>query len=317
MPLLFLSRHYWHYHSHTCHYTLEVNSPAPFKNRKFSGYQTWMKGFDNNNPGSYAIAVYDDDKEDTPSSSSNSSSSGVVFGGITALFVLEPIAPRVTRVIQVQLSDLKFDRMTFGSLLSNLTAKIALGVLKSLRIKYQRLGLTVDKEIREEFISNIPLAPPLTPDQQDLINKCLLLDNVTDGEFKKITSTSRRIEYFQKYDRSSQGEKYVMIGKAVAEIDASAPEVLSWRWNWTSNEKMIVHDKDDNSVSRSVVEYISSNEAIVETTKRFPSPFKDRQFIIRTVWSGPDGFGSFLYCYESFDGDLPGFDITNNRSNIV
>jgi hypothetical protein len=64
-----------------------------------------MKGFDND-PGSYVVAVYDND-EDTINS--NFSSSGVVLFGFTALFVLIPMAKVVTRVIQIQLSDLKFD----------------------------------------------------------------------------------------------------------------------------------------------------------------------------------------------------------------
>ena len=272
-------------YSHTCHYSLEVNSPAPFKNRKFSGYQTFMKGFDNK-PGSYVVAIYDDSKDTT---NSNSSSSGAVLGGVTALFVLGPIAPMVTRVIQVQLLDLKFDRTTFGSF-SNLAANAAFGVLKSLHIKYQRLGSNVDKEIREEFISNITLAPPLSLDQQDLINKCLLLGSGTDFTFNELKSTSRRIKHFQMYNQSAQKEKTAIIGKAVAEIDVSAAEVLSWLWNWTSNEKMTIHREDDNSVSRSVVEYVSTNETITETTKRFPPPFKNRQFVTRAVWSGSDDF---------------------------
>jgi hypothetical protein len=244
-----------------------------------------MKGFDNK-PGSYVVAIYDDSKDTT---NSNSSSSGAVLGGVTALFVLGPIAPSVTRVIQVQLLDLKFDRTTFGSF-SNLAANAAFGVLKSLHIKYQRLGSNVDKEIREEFISNITLAPPLSLDQQDLINKCLPLGSGTDFTFNELKSTSRRIKHFQMYNQSAQKEKTAIIGKAVAEIDVSAAEVLSWLWNWTSNEKMTIHREDDNSVSRSVVEYVSTNETITKTTKRFPPPFKNRQFVTRAVWSGSDDF---------------------------
>jgi hypothetical protein len=60
-----------------------------------------------------------------------------------------------------------------------------LGVLKSLHIRYQHLGSNVDKEIEEEFISNIPLTPPISPDKHDLVNKCLLLENVTDGTLNK------------------------------------------------------------------------------------------------------------------------------------
>ena len=76
-------------YSHTCRYSIELNLSAPLKNRKFSGHQSFMKGFDND-PGSYVVAVYDNG-EDTINS--NFCSSGVVLGGVTALFVLKPTAP--------------------------------------------------------------------------------------------------------------------------------------------------------------------------------------------------------------------------------
>jgi len=89
-------------------------------------------------------------------------------------------------------------------------------------MKYQRHGSNVDKEIREECISNIPLYPPFSPDKLDLVNKCLLHENVTDGTHNKLQSTSQRIKYFQRYDQRAQKEKTATIGKAFAEIDASA-----------------------------------------------------------------------------------------------
>jgi len=89
-------------------------------------------------------------------------------------------------------------------------------------MKYQRHGSNVDKEIREECISNIPLYPPFSPDKHDLVNKCLLLENVTDGTLNKLQSTSRRIKYIQRYDQRAQKEKTATVGKAFAEIDASA-----------------------------------------------------------------------------------------------
>jgi hypothetical protein len=83
-------------------------------------------------------------------------------------------------------------------------------------------GSNADIEIRKECISNIPLYPPFSPDKHDLVNKCLLLENVTDGTLNKLQSTSRRIKYIQRYDQRAQKEKTAIIGKAFAEIDASA-----------------------------------------------------------------------------------------------
>ena len=56
--------------------------------------------------------------------------------------------------------------------------------------------------------------------------------------------SSHRVKYFQKYVSGSK----VATGKAITEVDASAEDVLAWRWDWCSNEKMLIHRESRKSV---------------------------------------------------------------------
>ena len=64
------------------------------------------------NPNSYVIAVVSDKAEGV------TTSNGAVVASTTALFVLEPVAPRITFVTQIQKIDLKLDG-AIGEIISN------------------------------------------------------------------------------------------------------------------------------------------------------------------------------------------------------
>jgi hypothetical protein len=117
-------------------------------------------------------------------------------------------------------------------------------------MKYQRNGSNVDKEIREECISNIPLYPPFSPDKHDLVNKCLLHENVTDGHIINCNrlhnelNTSKGTINVPKKRKLQQLEKLSL--RLMLRL-LSAAEVLSWLWNWTINEKMTIRREDNYS----------------------------------------------------------------------
>ena len=286
----------WRYDnkSHTCYLSGEVKSPPGLTNRRFSCSLVWKKGWDGN-PNVYVLAMLPEKvSEDAKDKKTNSS--GAVTGSTTALYIFETLADRITRVTQYQQTDLKLAEGAIGDMLSNLAAKYSLGTLDALYIKFQRMGTTIDQEVRSQFISMISNAPTGDDQTQLMIARCLKLGDISAGNFTELKSDSYRIKYFRKRDYSVS--RNVAIGKSVTEVDASAETVLAWRWDWDSNEKMAIHRGDRRSVSRSVVEKISANCVIVETTKKFPFPFKNREFVVQTVWSKLKD-GSFLYCWES------------------
>ena len=184
--------------------------------------------------------------------------------------------------------------------LMNKLIKSSLGNVQTVLKKFKRRGEITDQEIRDAFIDRIQISPPLLPEQQQLVDRCMLLEDFGRGEFKELKSSDHRVKYYQRYNPSVPGESNVATGKATTQIDASAESVLAWRWAWCSNEKMQIHREDSRSVSRSVEKEVSNNHLIVSTTKKFPFPFKSREFVISSVWSKLKD-GSFVYCWETID----------------
>ena len=320
------------YESHTSHFTTEIKAPKIMgaRNRWFASYWVWDKGW-KGDPNVYVIAILPvtmDAKVDLDSKTggkvlaaatgvfsgflqsskllkltSDNQKAEVVVASTIAMFVIEPLAGRVSRVTQLQKTDLNLGDSKLSKMFGNYVAQYSLHILDKLLLKYERNGDLVDAELRGAFMNKLPLsARKLSGDHEKLIAKCLAIETAA-GDFTEIKSNSHRIKYYQKYDPSIDASGAT--GKAVTELDSSAAEALAWRWAWTSNQKMRLHREDNRSVSRSMIkEDTSGNEAILETTKRFPFPFRSRQFIAKAVWSGPDSEGSYLYCWESTSDDV-------------
>ena len=196
------------YSTHTCHCVAEVKFPYPFANRKFSGSQTWKKGW-KNNPNAYVIATHPDKvKVDELNGVEDDPDGGVILGTTTAMVILEPLATRVTRVTQVQQSDLKIPG-SVGDMISNAGAKYSLNTLDQLHYQYQRAGTVVDAEVRKKFIDEIHGVRLLTAPQLLLVKKCMNLetDFITDNGFetKKLKSKSAFVEMSMKINTTSLG----------------------------------------------------------------------------------------------------------------
>ena len=266
--------------SHSKIVSAVMRFPKGFDNREFHNWLVWAKLEEYNGHEAYVMAFAPREECDVallPPLPTFLDQSNTTVGKTIGIYIFERLAPQITRMTFVQQAEM---RGSIPPLILNSLVRSSLQIVQRLVDDFKRRGRDVDEEKRNEFISNIHRAPPLTPDQNDLVKRCLQLENVDAGEFKEINSKDYRVKFFQKYDPTIVGEKNVAVGKAAAKIDASAEEVLAWRWNWCSNDKMRIHREDDTSLTRSVVKEVSMREIIVETTKRFPRPFNSRQFVV-------------------------------------
>jgi len=233
-------------------------------NRVFHFWLIWNKIPNYNGHVTYVLAFAPRELCDSvllPPPPSFPNQDSTIVGKSSGVYIFEVLAPQVTRMTLIQQAELGGKIPLF---LMNMLIKSRLsGVQKSVNA-FKRKGDQVDEELRREFIAKIPSAPTLTPGQQSLVDRCMLLESTTADEFMEIESTSHRIKYFQKHETSG-ATKTIAIGKATTEIDASAEEILGWRWDWCSNEKMLLHREDSKSMSRSVVKEISINDAVVST----------------------------------------------------
>ena len=132
------------------------------------------------------------------SSKHNSTANGLVLASTVAIVILEPVAPRVTRITQLQRTDLKLHN-AIELALSKFAAKYTLSVLDSLHEKYLRNGLLVDtEEVRRVFMDRIEHTSTLTEEQKVLVRPRVELkerfeknDGVPETVFKSISPTER------------------------------------------------------------------------------------------------------------------------------
>ena len=303
--------------SHSQIVSAVMKLPAGAADRVFHGWFVWSKIPNYHGHEAFVLAFAPREECDAsllPPLPSFPNASRAIVGETKGIYLFETLAPEVTRMSLYQQASMEGDIPQF--VINALVSK-SLNTVQRVVDRFKRNGKAVDQEMRDAFVARIPdVSKLLSSSQQLVIDRCLEVADIGSGEFTELKSDSHRIKYFQRYDRCVARDSNVAIGKAVTEVDASAEDVLAWRWAWVSNEKIEIHREDPKSDKRYIVKEISGNEAIVSTTKRFPFPFKKRLFNITTVWSGPDADGVFLYCWETFEGNLPGVAASNSSSAV-
>ena len=93
----------------------------------------------------------------------------MVVASSIAIFVIEPLSVRVTRVTQFQKRDLQIGASKLGKYISNYAAQYSLATWELLREKYERNGSLIDSELLLSFIDKTSSVPALNGDQMKLV----------------------------------------------------------------------------------------------------------------------------------------------------
>ena len=144
----------------------------------------------------------------------------------------------------------------------------------------------------------------LTDDQKSLVKRCVALrdgDEEVQGEFdnavewKPLKFGSPFVKLHMRFDEEANNKTKwtIAIGKAEAEIDASAAEVSAWLWDLCSNERMRI-SRESGNPARLVVPRNGFNEMLFATFKAMPLFINDREFVVRYVLSKDTETGAIL-----------------------
>ena len=296
------------YETHSCHCVGEVKSPAPLTNRMFRGRQTWRKGW-KGNENAYVIAMLADKVE------AKTSSSGAVIASTYALVVLEYLAPRITKVTQLQKTDLALGEGLLGVTISNYTAKYTLGFLDHLHLKYQRTRTVTDEEMRNSFIAKIASAPSTKEEAKKVVQECedLVLEfdtkeGLLETKLKKLSHSSE-ISMKRKQKRG-WCERSIAMGRCSDIIDAPAVQALAWLNDNCSNERMRLH-REGGHIARLVLSD-DGRCSLCATVKRLPKPLKNRDFITQNVWwEDPTNHGTYYFAAASVDVQTNNYRLWN------
>ena len=172
--------------SHTCHVCAEVNIPI-INTRAFGNRFIWEKGF-NGNDETYVV-YYTDDKDILEAEKHYLASAGAVAGINNGMITLEVVAPRITKITQIQSGDLNISKISdkIRSIISNFTASVALSLLGNIYSKYERREKLVDAETRASFIAKMGDVPEFSATLQGVASEAVKLaaDYDTGDELKE------------------------------------------------------------------------------------------------------------------------------------
>ena len=105
-----------------------MSSPY-LKTRRFRNRQIWQKGYKGNEDSYVVYIVAEDDETISEEEKHELSSAGIVLGSTYAIVLLEPLAPRITKVTNIQTTDLNISG-SVGVLISNIVASYLLSFLE-------------------------------------------------------------------------------------------------------------------------------------------------------------------------------------------
>ena len=151
----------------------------------------------------------------------------------------------------------------------------------------------------------------LTDDQKSIVKRCVALrdgddraqggpDNTVDWQPLKFDSPFVKMHMRFDEEANKKAKRSIAIGKAEAEIDASAAEVSAWLWDLCSNERMRM-SKEDGNPARLVVSRNGFNDMVFATVKSMPLFISDREFVVQYVLSKDLETGAILTACMSMD----------------
>jgi len=265
--------------SHTSRITSEVKSPPPITNRRFVGSHIWAKEW-GGNVDTFVIASLPDKDDGT-------TAKGVVLATTTALFVIERLAERVSRITQLQKTDLKLPDGFIGDAINKYAAKYSLLVLDELYTKYERKQKEVDSDIRLEFIKKIASAPPISTEYTSLVETCKQLVTDFDTSVGMKETNLKKLSHYgemsmKRKEKRGYCERSIGMGRCVEVIDAPPEVVTSWLYDFCSKDRQRI-DREAGHIAR--LSFANDGrQQLIASVKRVQWPFSNREFVTILVW---------------------------------
>ena len=223
-----------------------------------------------------------------------------------AIYILDQLTERVTRVTQVAMIDLKIGGGHIGTMISYLASKYLLALLDDLHTKYERKGGDVDSELRREFVDKIGTAPALSVTSEFLIQECkdLMKDYDSPNGIPETTlkkpSHSGEMAMKRKQNRG-WCERSIATGRCSDIIDASPAETLAYLYDFCSRQRMVIHTEQGHVARLNVTD--DGRQQLIAAVKRVQWPLKNREFVCKVMWWN-DVSGAYYLGVASVSNDI-------------
>jgi len=109
-----------------------------------------------------------------------------------------------------------------------------LAVVDNIKEYFERNGATVDKEIRDIFVSKIPKAVVTNP-VREIVEEQPSKVKTNDDKWEPLTKDSNAFVKLGKIHLKGESNTW---GRSETVVDTSAEKVLAWLWDYCSNERM-------------------------------------------------------------------------------
>ncbi|GMH47290.1 hypothetical protein TL16_g00027 [Triparma laevis f. inornata] len=196
----------------------------------------------------------------------------------------------------VSRSKSKFERKSFAlgssSLGSSRLAKIGFGVNKAVELFnkiafliYDRFKqeAVIDLRVKEDFIKNIPKAPPLTEAERMVITETMNLVSDMSVHAKRISGTANdSVEKFIYRQTTENGKDGIGWGISVAKIDVAATTLFTEIWLIDTYEARAI--KKDARICEVWSNLDGTRGLQYAVSVRLPSGFMDRLFESWITW---------------------------------
>jgi hypothetical protein len=180
-----------------------------------------------------------------------------------------------------------------AALMSAYSAKRVLNhVIAAVHKLYNRFADpgAVDEATFSHFETEVlPKAPPMITAETNLVNESLRYDDQDTTEFwsRYPKTIGGPVAYFHKKTTGSSGW-----AKGVAEIDASAPRIVSWVWLSLSNMRVQDHLRKNGRLLRMEIPVPDSHSKIMLAVQKFPGKLANRVYSTMFTWR-KESDGSF------------------------
>ena len=177
-----------------------------------------------------------------------------MLGSTTALFVIERLSGRVSRVTQLQKTDLKLPEGFIGDAINMYATKYSLTILDTLYFDYERNGGVIDFEMRNAFIANMPSVPVISKDYTYLVDECKELATEYDDPNGLPEIKLKSPSYtgsMSKKSRETRGwcARSISTGRFIDVVDAPPKIVTGWLWDFGSRDRQRI-DKEAGHIAR-------------------------------------------------------------------
>jgi hypothetical protein len=207
---------------------------------------------------------------------------------------IKPLADNVCEVSLVQTAAFNG---SIPSWLGKMFVKGALSGARRLQNKYRRNGIVVDAEMRRHF-SLPPRVSELTAEQRRVFDEARVLQQEVNEEgaisWDPLPCSSPFVDMYSRFTRREFGDRPVSLGKAVALLDCTPKEALSYWFDFGGRERMKLSMEDGNP-ARLVCQKRSPHDHVMACVVKMPFFCHDRDHVNRTICASSED-GQELFC---------------------